>query len=279
MFSYKEAREYTKKNITGKSGKIFGYFLLYCIFKTIIISLLDSIDGIPGVLVSTVLAAIVTPIHVGLFRIIINIMNNKQVSVGMLFDDYKYFAKLFVIGLAFNLIINLGYKVYIVGLIFDYIYIGVLYYFIYNSNLSLSEFFNKIFDKIKTYFSEAVILELSYQWPLFVAPAIYILVMTLFSIIFAFSNLEEILSILETGDLLALGSIIIPILIITIIFVIILIILAVSILPRLLLAEAKFYSAFGLEEKKEMLKSDKKFCSNCGSKVEGEFCSNCGTKI
>lgn len=275
MFSYKEARKYTKEHINGKSSTIFGYAILCIIFKSLITGFLGNFDGILGILAPAVAAAVVTPIQVGLFRIVTNIMNNKQISISMLFDDYKYFGNLFVIGFLGNLIISVGYKFYILGLLLDFIYIGILYLFLYNPNLSLGDFFNKAFEKIKSYFSECIILELSYYWPILLASVIYAVISTIIIIAFAVTNINEIVNISKIEDLIVLLSAFVPIVILTIIFIIILIIMIVRIIPRVLLAEAKFYSVFANKE----VKAKSNFCPKCGSKVEGDFCTNCGNKI
>lgn len=286
MFSYKEARKYTKEHIAGKTGKILGYLILFYILRGLITGTINQIDsGTFGILLSAAAIGVITPIQVGFYRIITNIMNGKEVSAGMLFDDYKHFLNLFVIGFVFNLVITFGYKVYIVGILLDYIYVGVLYYFIYNSDLSLGEFFGKLFDKIKSYFSECIILELSYYWPFLVAAILYAIVAVIFFAIFAVGNinkLQEIVNMIETTSTTNLSIItsLIPLLVLTIVFIIVIFIMFIMIVPRCLFAEAKFYSVFGNENNsKEEKKSENNFCPNCGSKIEGKFCTNCGTKI
>ena len=278
MFSSKEARKYTKENIGGKAGTILGYAILYYIFKGLISGALSSFDGVLGFLTPIVVSALLTPIHVGLFRIMTSILKNKKPSFSMLFEDYKYFVNLFVIGLAFNAAIQFGYKIYVLGVIVEYIYIGALYFFIYNSNLSIGEYFSKFFEKLKDYFGEGIILELSYCWPIALTALIYGIISVMAIVLTTVYNFDSLLNISSAEDLLTILSAFIPLVIVTILFVIAMITLTIIIVPRLLFAEAKFYSAFETEnnEKKEKKNS---FCPNCGSKVNGNFCESCGTKI
>jgi len=280
MFDYKEARKYTKENINGKASTIFGYAILYIIFKSIISGFLGSHNGFFGVLAPAIVAAATTPIQVGLFRIIINILNNKSVNVRMLFDDYKYILNLFVIGFICNFIITFAYKIYaigfLLGFLLDSIYVGILYFFVYNSDISLGKFFNKILEKIKLYFPGCVILRLSYEWPLFLVTFIYTILTVIILAILAINNISDFMniSVLSADTLLSLITSFVPILVISIIYSVIIIIMIVRIIPRVLFAEAKFYSNFIND-----VKTKENFCSNCGEKVKGNFCEKCGTKI
>ena len=278
MFNYKEARKFVKENISGKAASIFGYAILYFIVKGLIAGLIGSFDGALGYFLPAVVAAFVTPIQVGLFRIVTKIMNSERASFGMLFEDYKYFINLFVIGLVFNLIIGLGYEFPIVGVLLDYIYVGVLYFFIYNSDLSIGDFFKNVFGKIKDYFSECIILELSYIWPFILTVFLYLLSSGVLLIVGVVSGLGKIAEISNIDDVWPLFSSFIPLIVVSGVFLIIMLVLAIRILPRLLLAEAKFYSVYG-SDKEVKVENKSKFCSNCGSKVEGKFCTNCGNKI
>ncbi len=291
MFNCSETRKYVKANISGKAGTIFGYAILFYIFRGLISGFLSSFDGVLGYFLPVIAAAVTTPIQVGLYRIVTNILKGQKVSFGMLFDDYKYFGNLFVIGLVFNLIIQLAYRTYVVGLLLDCIYVGTLYFFIYNSNLSLGDFFSKAFDKIKEYFPACVLLELSYSWPIFLATFIYIVVAVIIVFATAAANIDRITSISAVEDLIPFLTAIIPLVVISIVFFIILIILVIIIVPRMLFAEAKFYSAFGdsvvqpsqpNQQNQQQVQQPTQqggFCPNCGNKVNGNFCSNCGNKI
>ena len=284
MFSCKETRKYVKENIRGKAGTIFGYAVLFFIFRGLINGFLSQFDGLFGFLFPVLAAAATTPIQVGLFRIVTNILNGKKPSFGMLFEDYKYFVNLFVIGLVCNLVIQAGYRIYIVGVLLDYIYIGILYFFIYNSNLSLGDFFNKAFEKVKDYFSECVILELSYAWPMILTVIVYVILFVTMAIAAAATNIDKFTNLENVESLIPILTSFIPLVILTIVFFIVLIVLVVIIAPRQLLAEAKFYSVFATtisEPKKQNQPSQTtgSFCPNCGSKVDGQFCSNCGNKI
>lgn len=280
MFSCKEARKYVKENISGKHGTILGYAVLYMIFRGLINGFLSSFDGILGFIVPIVAAGVVTPIQVGLFRIMTNIMNGKPASFSMLFEDYKYFVNLFIIGLLFNLVIQAGYKIYIVGIFLDYIYVGVLYFFIYNSNLELSEFFNKLFEKVKDYFGECVLLELSYVWPFVVATIAFTVIFAIAAVITLVGGFDQFSQISTIEDLLPILASAIPLLLIALVYLIVMLVLVIILTPRLLLAEAKFYSVFANQKvTKNDEKSKANFCSNCGAKVEGKFCNKCGAKI
>ena len=287
MFNCSETRKYVKENISGKTGTIFGYAVLVYIFKGLISGFLSSFDGVLGYFLPVIIAAVTTPIQVGLFRIVTNILKGQKVSFGMLFDDYKYFVNLFVIGLVCNLVIQLGYKLYIVGLLLDCIYVGILYFFIYNSNLSLGDFFSKAFDKVKEYFPACVLLELSYSWPIFLATFIYIAVAVIVVIATAAANIDRITSISTVEDLMPFLTAIIPLVVISIVFFIVLLVLTIILVPRILFAEAKFYSAFGdgvvkpNQPNKQPNQQNQQggFCPNCGSKVNGNFCTNCGNKL
>ena len=276
MFSCKEARKFVKENISGKRGTIIGYAILYYIVKGLISGVLNDLDGVLGYLLPVLISAVLTPVHVGLFRIITNVLNGKKASFSMLFEDYKHFVNLFIIGLVFNFIIQVGYKVYIVGFIFQCIYIGVLYFFVYNSELSLGEFFNKVFEKIKEYFFEAILLELSYIWPFILLAFVYGIAAIIIIIAVLSLNIDRVTNFTSIEDVLPILSSAIPLVIITIIFVILAITLIIIIIPKLLLAEAKFYSVFETNNDK---KSESKFCPNCKTEVKGKFCTNCGTKI
>ena len=287
MFDYSEARKYTKENIGGKKGKIVGYAILYAIFNGILSSILGSFNGLFGFMAPVIIAAVLTPLNVGFFRMMTNFVNNKEVKFSMFFDDYKYFVNLFVIGLACNFVIALGNKIFI-GWLLSLIYAGILYFFIYNSNLSIGDLFSKSLKRVKDYLGGIIILALSYVWPIIVATVVYLIIAVIIITITAAFGIKTLIALTSVEDLLPLLSATIPFALITIIFSIIIIILAFIIIPKYLFAEARFFSAFN--ESKEEVKEAKvektgnaengaNFCSNCGSKVTGKFCTNCGSKI
>ena len=288
MFSYKEARSYVKSNLNGKRGKIFGYFILYSIFRSLISAIISfNVEGYLALFMLAAVGGVLTPMQVGFYRIMRNILENKEPKFEMLFNDYKYFVKLFVIGFVFSLLINIGYKLlYIPGVLISIIYIGVLYFFVYNSELSLGEFASKIKDKIGSYFGNAIMLEISYAWILLLVAFIYTILVAIFGLIFSvkavstlllldYSSIDAVISSLMTSNLVTLLIGAIPLLIISLIFVVVAVILTIIILPRILLAEAKFYSVFSKEEKK----SKTNYCPNCGAKINGKFCQSCGEHI
>ncbi len=277
MFKYRDARKYAKENITGKKGRIFGYYILYLIFQGLITGIIENtFNGFIGLIIGAVISGVVTPIHVGLFRIVTNIMNNKEVKFSMLFEDYKYFVNLFVIGLVCNLAISIGYHIlYIPGLLLSFIYVGILYLFIYNSDLSLNDFYNKAVEKVKLYYQECISLEFSYLWPIYLIVIVYTLIILFLTIFYAIGNISQIINSIQEFNFVSLLTGFIPFIIVTIVFIIALFVVAIMIIPNLLLAEAKFYSAFASDKSEEKAQ---KFCSNCGTKMEGKFCTNCGTK-
>ena len=287
MFSHQEARQYVKKNISGKKATILGYFILYTIFQSVVSSLVSNkFDGTLAFFISAVVAGAITPVKVGFYRIMRNILEAKAVKFEMLFSDYKNFFNLFVIGAVCNVIINFGYKLfYIPGFFFSVIYTGILYFYVYNSDLTLEKFAAKVSKKIGAYWVNAVILELSYIWLFILISIAYVILTIIFGFIFGTGVLNSILSSFEisgggvnfafnVSEILNALNGMVPFVIISIVFAVIFIILIFWIYPRLLLAEAKFFSAFGNDKEND---SKTKYCPECGNKIEGKFCTNCGT--
>ena len=301
MLQNSEIRSFVKEKIKGNAARIFGVSLLSSLLMLIITQLLGMVFAfVNSELLEWILSAAITgcsaPLTVGLYKYVINITTGQEAHAGMLFDYYKYFGKIFVVGLVGTLAFSIGFMLLIIpGLIIYIIYMGMLYMIAMNPTLSLGELYNKVITALKGYKSQGIFLTLSYAWQYLVAGVVYIVlaIITLgTTVIEAISNnltdAEALTSIL--GSTIAFVGI-------SLLFGIICIVLSVYLTPRLMMAQTKFYLLLlnpktekskeitaTTEEKKEELTTEEdastsKFCPNCGNPVVGNFCTNCGNKM
>lgn len=310
MMSNAEIRKYVKDNIKGKYGKILGFALLVGLISGIASGIVNVLLGalskndVLGALLTGLAAAVVAPLTVGLYKAVMNIVENKEVKIDNLFDYFKDFSNLFIIGAICNIAIELiDAVVPIIGTLLEYFYIGMLYLYIFNPTMKPMDVIKNGFEKMKNKFWDAFILNLSYTWPIIVV----ILVAAL--VLFA-GNADSFFTIVRSGNwnLLFSGNTV------TAVIAAILLLLAVAYVivvnPLVYMSQNMLYTqimkngaAIPTVNPQNPVNAASvnvpnannvnaqpmnnaanpttpaSFCTNCGSKVEGAFCTNCGNKI
>ena len=291
MMSNEEIRKYVKENIKGQYGRILGFTIIVALMTLIassVINLLlnplltsEFLEAVAGALV----AALLTPLTVGLYKILIDIINKRDAKFDDLFAYFNNFKDLFILGIIGNLCIELSNLVLsLLSLLIELFYIGMLYLYIFNPNIKLKDSINVTFDKMKIKIWSLILLSLSYTWPVIVA-----------ILIAAVIPGSIITSLFTTGNISvahASGSAV------NIIFIAVLFLFAIIymffISPYSNMAHALFYmQVLGNQITPNQantvtnmqnstftnLAPQTKFCPSCGNKVDGNFCTNCGNKL
>lgn len=306
MMSNAEIRKYVKDNIKSKYGKILGFALLVELISGIASGIVKALLGalpkndVLGAVLTGLAAAAVTPLTVGLYKAVMNILENKEAKIDNLFDYFKDFVNLFIVGIICNIAIELiNAVVPLIGTILEYFYIGMLYLYIFNPTMKPMDVIKNGFEKMKNKFWDAFILNLSYTWPIIVV----ILVAAL--VLFA-GNTNNFTAIVRSGnwDLLFSGNTVTSVL--AIILLLLAVAYAIVVSPLVYMSQTIFYTQImknGAQANVQPVAvqpltqpanptvqptnnnvaanptTPASFCTNCGSKVEGAFCTNCGNKI
>lgn len=274
MMSNAEIRKFVKENIKGNFWKILGFNFLVSLLTSMISNVLTFENEFINLVFAVIAAGVTTPITVGFYRILIDILEKKDAKIDTLFEYFKDFLNLFILGFIGNLAISIGSMFFVIpGVILQIIYTGILYLYLLNPKMKLQDLARDGFQKMGANIWRAFTLTLSYTWPIIIM--VFVFCIMLFSIFF--SNLAAYTSGMDFSTLLVSNT---YSLIFSIVLVIILLIVSLYIGPRLSLAQAVFYSQIMGNSKNAVNKPMKaEFCPNCGSKVSGNFCTNCGNKL
>ena len=306
MMSNAEIRKYVKDNIKSKYGKILGFALLVGLISGIASGIVNALLGalskndVLGAVLTGLAAAVITPLTVGLYKAVMNMVENKEAKIDNLFDYFKDFVNLFIVGIICNIAIELiNAVVPLIGTILEYFYIGMLYLYIFNPTMKPMDVIKNGFEKMKNKFWDAFILNLSYTWPIIVV----ILVAAL--VLFA-GNADSFFTIVRSGNwnLLFSGNTVTAV--IAAILLLLAVAYAIVVNPLVYMSQTIFYTQImknGAQANVQPVAvqpltqpanptvqptnnnvaatptTPASFCTNCGSKVEGAFCTNCGNKI
>ena len=122
MQSNQEIRLYVSKNISGKRGIIFLALFIISFITGIFTNLIDANNQWLQLLINLLVNGLATPLIVGLYKLLIDLINNKKVNIGQIFDYYQYIYPLFFVGILANLAISVGSILIIPGIILNIIY-------------------------------------------------------------------------------------------------------------------------------------------------------------
>jgi hypothetical protein len=274
MQSNQEIRLYVSKNISGKQGTIFLALFIISAISGVFTSFIDTNEQSLQLLINLIISGLTTPLIVGFYKLLIDLVNNKKVNFSQLFDYYQYIYPLFFVGILANLAISVGSILIVPGIILKIIYTGALYIFAVHPTKDfhfLSEANENLNNKKLQFFT----LCLSYVWPIILIFFAYIIILvgTLITSGISLASLY--------GNALmwnAFGNVLfssLTIIILSIVFLIALIVYAIMVIPSLNLAVARFMTLGIVPE----VKKEEHFCPNCGTRVETHYCTNCGTKV
>ena len=215
-----------------------------------------------------------TPLIVGLYKLLIDLINNKKVNIGQIFDYYQYIYPLFFVGILANLAISVGSILIIPGIILNIIYTGALYIFAVHPTRDF-HFLSEANEKLKNKKMQLFTLTLSYVWPIILILLAYLIILvgTLLMSGVSLVSLYGDTFMWNAVDNVLFSSVTIAI--ISVILAITLIIYAIIAIPSLNLAVARFMTLGVIPEAKVL----ERFCPNCGTKIETLYCTNCGTKV
>lgn len=274
MQSNQEIRLYVNKNITGKRGTIFLALFIISAITGVFTSFIDTNNQGLQLLINLLVNGLVTPLTVGFYKLLIDLINNKKVNISQIFDYYQYIYPLFFVGILANLAISVGSILIIPGIILNIIYTGALYIFAVHPTRDF-HFLSEANEKLKNKKMQIFTLCLSYVWPIILIFFAYIVILI--------GNLitSGISLVTLFGDAFmwnAVGNVLfssLTIIILSAVLLIVLIVYAIVVIPSLNLAVARFMTLGVVPE----IKKKEHFCPNCGTKVETLYCTNCGTKI
>lgn len=274
MQSNQEIRLYVSKNISGKRGTIFLALFIISFITGIFTNLIDANNQWLQLLINLLVNGLATPLTVGLYKLLIDLINNKKVNIGQIFDYYQYIYPLFFVGVLANLAISLGSILIVPGIILNIIYTGALYMFAVHPTKDF-KFLSEANEKLKNKKMQLFTLTLSYVWPIILILLAYLIILvgTLLMSGVSLVSLYWDTFMWNAVDNVLFSSITIAI--ISVILAITLIIYAIIAIPSLNLAVARFMTLGVIPEAKVL----ERFCPNCGTKVETLYCTNCGTKV
>lgn len=274
MQSNQEIRLYVSKNISGKRGTIFLALFIISAITGVFTRFIGTNNQWLKLLINLLVNGLATPLTVGLYKLLIDLINNKKVNIGQIFDYYQYIYPLFFVGVLANLAISLGSILIVPGIILNIIYTGALYIFAVHPTKDF-KFLSEANEKLKNKKMQLFTLTLSYVWPIILILLAYLIILvgtllmsgvslvSLYWDTFMWNAVDNVLFSLIT------------IAIISVILAITLIIYAIIAIPSLNLAVARFMTLGVIPEAKVL----ERFCPNCGTKVETLYCTNCGTKV
>lgn len=274
MQSNQEIRLYVSKNISGKRGIIFLALFIISFITGIFTNLIDANNQWLQLLINLLVNGLATPLTVGLYKLLIDLINNKKANIGQIFDYYQYIYPLFFVGVLANLAIGLGSILIVPGIILNIIYTGALYIFAVHPTKDF-KFLSEANEKLKNKKMQLFTLTLSYVWPIILILLAYLIILvgTLLMSGVSLVSLYGDTFMWNAVDNVLFSSVTIAI--ISVILAITLIIYAIIAIPSLNLAVARFMTLGVIPEAKVL----ERFCPNCGTKVETLYCTNCGTKV
>ena len=274
MQSNQEIRLYVSKNISGKRGTIFLALFIISFITGIFTNLIDANNQWLQLLINLLVNGLATPLIVGLYKLLIDLINNKKVNISQIFDYYQYIYPLFFVGVLANLAISLGSILIVPGIILNIIYTGALYIFAVHPTKDF-KFLSEANEKLKNKKMQLFTLTLSYVWPIILILLAYLIILvgTLLMSGVSLVSLYGDTFMWNAVDNVLFSSVTIAI--ISVILAITLIIYAIIAIPSLNLAVARFMTLGVIPEAKVL----ERFCPNCGTKVETLYCTNCGTKV
>lgn len=274
MQSNQEIRLYVSKNISGKRGTIFLALFIISFITGIFTNLIDANNQWLQLLINLLVNGLATPLTVGLYKLLIDLINNKKVNIGQIFDYYQYIYPLFFVGVLANLAISLGSILIVPGIILNIIYTGALYIFAVHPTRDF-HFLSEANEKLKNKKMQLFTLTLSYVWPIILILLAYLIILvgTLLMSGVSLVSLYGDTFMWNAVDNVLFSSVTIAI--ISVILAITLIIYAIIAIPSLNLAVARFMTLGVIPEAKVL----ERFCPNCGTKIETLYCTNCGTKV
>ncbi len=274
MQSNQEIRLYVSKNISGKRGTIFLALFIISFITGIFTNLIDANNQWLQLLINLLVNGLATPLTVGLYKLLIDLINNKKANIGQIFDYYQYIYPLFFVGVLANLAISLGSILIVPGIILNIIYTGALYIFAVRPTRDF-KFLSEANEKLKNKKMQLFTLTLSYVWPIILILLAYLIILvgTLLMSGVSLVNLYGDTFMWNAVDNVLFSSVTIAI--ISVILAITLIIYAIIAIPSLNLAVARFMTLGVIPEAKVL----ERFCPNCGTKIETLYCTNCGTKV
>ena len=274
MQTNQEIRLYVNKNITGKRGIIFLALFIISAITGVFTSFIDTNNEGLQSLIDLVISGLTTPLIVGFYKLLIDLINNKKANIGQLFDYYKYIYPLFFVGILANIVIALASIFIVPGIILSIIYTGALYIFAVHPTNDF-RFLSKASEKLKNKKMQFFTLSLSYVWPIILIFFIY-LVILICNLLLSGVSLPNLVG--DTFMWNAAGNVLFSSLIIVVLSValaITLVTYTIIVIPKLNLAVARFMMLAVIPEEKV----EDHFCPNCGTKVETLYCTNCGTKV
>ncbi len=274
MQSNQEIRLYVSKNISGKRGTIFLALFIISAITGVFTRFIGTNNQWLQLLINLLVNGLATPLTVGLYKLLIDLINNKKVNIGQIFDYYQYIYPLFFVGVLANLAISLGSILIVPGIILNIIYTGALYMFAVHPTKDF-KFLSEANEKLKNKKMQLFTLTLSYVWPIILILLAYLIILvgTLLMSGVSLVSLYGDTFMWNAVDNVLFSSITIAI--ISVILAITLIIYAIIAIPSLNLAVARFMTLGVIPEAKVL----ERFCPNCGTKVETLYCTNCGTKV
>lgn len=274
MQSNQEIRLYVSKNISGKRGTIFLALFIISAITGVFTRFIGTNNQWLQLLINLLVNGLATPLTVGLYKLLIDLINNKKVNIGQIFDYYQYIYPLFFVGVLANLAISLGSILIVPGIILNIIYTGALYMFAVHPTKDF-KFLSEANEKLKNKKMQLFTLTLSYVWPIILILLAYLIILvgTLLMSGVSLVSLYWDTFMWNAVDNVLFSSITIAI--ISVILAITLIIYAIIAIPSLNLAVARFMTLGVIPEAKVL----ERFCPNCGTKVETLYCTNCGTKV
>ena len=274
MQSNQEIRLYVSKNISGKRGIIFLALFIISFITGIFTNLIDANNQWLQLLINLLVNGLATPLIVGLYKLLIDLINNKKVNIGQIFDYYQYIYPLFFVGILANLAISVGSILIIPGIILNIIYTGALYIFAVHPTRDF-HFLSEANEKLKNKKMQLFTLTPSYVWPIILILLAYLIILvgTLLMSGVSLVSLYGDTFMWNAVDNVLFSSVTIAI--ISVILAITLIIYAIIAIPSLNLAVARFMTLGVIPEAKVL----ERFCPNCGTKIETLYCTNCGTKV
>lgn len=274
MQSNQEIRLYVSKNISGKRGTIFLALFIISAITGVFTRFIGTNNQWLQLLINLLVNGLATPLTVGLYKLLIDLINNKKVNIGQIFDYYQYIYPLFFVGVLANLAISLGSILIVPGIILNIIYTGALYIFAVHPTKDF-KFLSEANEKLKNKKMQLFTLTLSYVWPIILILLAYLIILvgTLLMSGVSLVSLYGDTFMWNAVDNVLFSSVTIAI--ISVILAITLIIYAIIAIPSLNLAVARFMTLGVIPEAKVL----ERFCPNCGTKVETLYCTNCGTKV
>lgn len=274
MQSNQEIRLYVSKNITGKRGTIFLALFIISAITGVFTSFIDTNDQGLQLLINLMVNGLTTPLTVGFYKLLIDLINNKKVNISQIFDYYQYIYPLFFVGILANLAISVASILIVPGIILNIIYTGALFIFAVHPTKDF-QFLSEASERLNNKKMQLFTLILSYIWSIILIFVVYIAILMATLLI---SGISFAALFSDAFMWNAVGNVLfssLTIIILSAFLLIALIVYAIVVIPSLNLAVARFMTLCVIPEAKVL----DHFCPNCGTKVETLYCTNCGTKV